>query len=479
LTAAVETQPRRGAQFLILWLIPVVVAAAVSFAPPILADGDTFWHLATGRWILEHGQIPRADPFSFTFAGRPWVAHEWLSEVAMSVMYRLAGWSGVMLLTGLCIGATAAVMARWLIRWLAPLSTIAALIVGLDCVAPSLLARPHIVSLPILAVWTVAMLQARREGRAPGLWLIPLMTLWANLHSSFIVGVGLAAVFGLEAALDRTAWRWRTILGWAGFTLACLVAALVTPHGLEGLAFPLKVITMKTLPTIAEWRGPDFMRLEPMEVALLGGLFALFWRGVRLSAVRAVLVLGLVHLTFQHVRQEVLLGVIAPLVIAEPLGQALGSPAPPPPWRLLDAQLWPRTVLAISLLAAAAAVRLAAPVVRVDGETAPVTALAHVPAPLRLAPVLNDYNFGGYLIFEGVKPYIDGRADMYGDDFVADDDVIQRASQSAMDRAIAAYHIRWAILTPDRPLVAALDRTDGWKRLYADRYAVVFEKIRP
>ena len=474
-----ETQPRRGAQFLILWLIPVVVAAAVSFAPPILSDGDTFWHIAAGGWMLDHGQVPGADPFSFTFAGRPWVTHEWLSEVVMAGAFRLAGWSGVMALTGLCMGATVAVMARWLLRWLEPLSTVATLTVGIGCLAQSVLARPHIVSLPVLAVWTVALLGARRQGRAPSLWLLPLMSLWANLHSSFIVGIGLAAVFGLEAALDRTAWRWRAVLGWAAFILASLVSALITPHGLDGLAFPLKVMAMKTLPTIAEWQGPDFMHLDLMEGALLTGLVALFWRGVRLTAVRAILVLGLVHLTFQHVRQEVLLGVIAPLVIAEPLGQALGSRAPPPPWRLFDPQLWPRTALAISLLAGAIAVRLAAPVVRVDGATAPVSALAHVTPALRRAPVLNDYNFGGYLIFEGVKPYIDGRADMYGDDFVADDALIQRASQSAMDHAIATYHIRWAILTPDRPLVAALDRTDGWTRLYTDKYAVVFEKIRP
>lgn len=476
---AAEPEPRRGAQFLILWLIPVLVAAVVSFAPVVLSDGDTFWHLATGGWILDHGQIPRTDPFSYTFAGRPWVTHEWLSEVVMAGAFRLAGWSGVMLVTGLSMGATAAVMARWLFRWLAPLSTVAALTLGVDCLASSVLARPHIVALPVLALWTLAMLDARRRGHAPSLWLLPLMALWANLHSSFIVGVGLAAVFGLEAALDRAAWRWRTVLGWAGFTFASLAAALVTPHGFDGLAFPLKVMTMKTLPTITEWSGPDFLRLDTMEVALLGGLFFLFWRGVRLSAVRAALLLGLVHLTFQHVRQEVLLGVIGPLIIAEPLGRALGPPAPPPPWRLFDPQLWPRTVLAISLLAGVIATRVAAPVVRVDGGTAPVSALAHVPAALRRAPVLNDYNFGGYLIFEGVKPYIDGRADMYGDDFVADYHLIESASQSAMDHAITTYHVRWAILTPNRPLVAALDRTDGWQRLYADHYAVVFEKTRP
>ena len=476
MTATAEADRRLGAQFLLVWIVPVVVIAAVSFAPPILGDADTFWHLAAGRWIIDHGQVPRTDPFSFTFAGRPWVAHEWLSEVIMAGAFRLCGWSGVMLLTGLSMGATAAIMARWLTRWLAPLSAFVTLLIGLGCVAPSLLARPHIVCLPVLALWTVALLDARRRGRAPSLWLLPLMALWANLHSSFIVGLGLVAAFGLEAALDWKAWRWRVVLGWAAFGLGSVFAALLTPHGLEGLAFPLRVMTMKTLPTIAEWGEPDFLKLEPLEVAFLAGLFALLWRGVRLGAVRAGIVLLLAHMAFQHVRQEVLLGVIAPLVTAEPLGRALGPPPPAPAWRIFSAQLWPRTALALALLAAVVVGRLAAPTGRTDGPTAPVTALAHVPAPLRREPVLNDYNFGGYLIFEGVRPYIDGRADMYGDAFVAENDLLERGDASALDHAAKTYKVRWAIFRPDRPLVGVLDHTDGWRRIYTGRFAVVFAR---
>lgn len=460
-------------QFLLACVIPLLVIGAVSFAGPILNDGDTFWHIAAGRWIIEHGRVPATDPFSFPFAGQPWMAQEWLSEVLMAGAYQAVGWGGVMLLTGLAMGATTAVMVGWLRRWLAPLPAITALVVGLACVAPSLLARPHIIALPVMAFWTVGLLEARGAGRAPSLWLAPLMILWANLHSSFIVGLGLAAALALEAALDFKAWRWRTMAGWAVFGLASLGAALMTPHGLEGLAFPLKVVAMKTLPAITEWRGPDFLKVEPLEIALLAGVFAIFWRGAKLTAVRAALVLFLVHLTLQHVRQEVLLGVIAPLLIAEPLGRALG---PPPAASAVSARLpLPQIALAASLFATIVVLRLADPVVRVDGPTAPVSALAGAPAALVHQPVLNDYDFGGYLIFRGVRPYIDGRADMYGDDFVDEDSQIQLANQADLDRAVAKYHIAWSIMAPGRPIVGALDRM-GWRRLYADRYAVVQER---
>jgi hypothetical protein len=471
-----ESQERTRARFLLIWVIPVALAGALSFAAPVLNDGDTFWHLATGRWIIAHGAVPATDPFSFTFVGRPWVAHEWLSEVVMAGAWLAGGWGAVMLLVGLAMGLTAALMGSWLLRWLGMAPALMALVLGLACVAPGMLARPHLLVLPLLAFWTIELMRAREAGRAPAIWLALAMALWANLHSSFIVGYGLAAAFGLEALLDVKAWTRPTLAGWAAFLGLGLVATLATPHGLDGLAFPLRVLNMKTLPFITEWQSPDFMKPSPLELALLAGLFAAFWRGVRLTAVRTLILLGLIHMSLQHVRQEILLGVVGPLLLAEPFGRALGHlEAARTPWRVPP----PQALLAAGLFALVVVGRLATPQVRIDGPTAPVTALAHVPAALRGQPVLNFYDFGGYLIFEGVKPYIDGRADMYGDAFIADDDLIQRGSQSAIDRALARYHIRWAILAPTLPLVGALERTPGWKQLYADKTAVVLESERP
>jgi hypothetical protein len=469
---SVATLREVRARYLILWVIPIALGAAVSFAPPILNDGDTFWHVAAGRWMFAHSAVPATDPFSYTFVGRPWMAHEWLSEVGMAAAWLLAGWSGVMLLTGAAAGVLAAALGRWLLRWLSPPATLTTLALSLACVAPGTLARPHFLVLPLLALWTIALISARERRQAPTPWLALAMALWANLHSSFVIGLLIAAAFGLEALLDVSAWRWRALGGWAAFLGLSALATLATPHGIDGLTFPLKVLDMKTLAVITEWQGPDFLKWPPssLEIGLLAAVLVAFWRGVRLSAVRALIMLGLLHMSLQHVRQEVLLGVVAPLILAEPLGRALGRTEPGSMGRAMPV---PQAALAWGLALAAIALRLLVPEVRVDGPTAPVTALAHVPAALRTQPVLNDYDFGGYLIFEGVRPYIDGRADMYGDAFVADDDQIQRASQSAMDAAIARYHIHWAILSPNRPLTDALARTPGWKRTYADRYAVV------
>src|SRR5580658_10330068 len=165
------------ARFGMIWVIPILIAGAVAFAQPILNDGDTFWHIAAGRWMLAHHFVPSTDPFSFTHVGQPWMAHEWLSEVGMAGAWLAGGWSGVMLLTALAAGALALVMDAWLTRWLSPISSLCALALGFACVAPGLLARPHFLALPVLALWTVGLMQARAERRGPSVWLLGLMVI--------------------------------------------------------------------------------------------------------------------------------------------------------------------------------------------------------------------------------------------------------------------------------------------------------------
>ena len=46
--------------------------AIVLFVPAVLGDGDTYWHIAAGRWMLDNQAVLRIDPFSYTFAGHPW-----------------------------------------------------------------------------------------------------------------------------------------------------------------------------------------------------------------------------------------------------------------------------------------------------------------------------------------------------------------------------------------------------------------------
>jgi hypothetical protein len=121
-----------------------------------------------------------------------------------------------------------------------------------------------------------------------------------------------------------------------------------------------------------------------------------------------------------------------------------------------------------------AAVRIAVPVRLGDSPVAPMTALSKVPPAVRDQPGLQAYAFGGWLILKGVRPYIDSRAEVYGDAFRAQYQRLASGDAALFARELTERKIAWTLLEPSSPLVALLDRTPGWRRLYADRFAVAY-----
>ncbi|CAE6830591.1 hypothetical protein R69927_07534 [Paraburkholderia domus] len=453
-----------------------IVAAVIGyviclFTPALLNDGDTYWHIATGQWMLQTGSVPHADPFSYTFAGAPWVAHEWLSEVVMALAWKAAGWDGIMMLFGAATAVTFGVLAHYLARWLRQPAAVVVFILGAACISGSLLARPHMLALPILVFWSTGLLRARDKGEAPSPLLLPLMLVWANLHGSFVFGLALVVPLALEAWLEAKEDRTRIARAWGGFLAAATGMSLVAPNGWHGLLFPFQLMRMTQIGSIGEWSPTNFHALEPLELALMATLYIAFSRGVRLPTPRLVTLIALLHLALQHSRHQMLAGVVGALLLAKPLGQTFGGNEPdcqgePPSLR------W--AVVGLVCVVLLTTLRMAHPLVRTDDHVSPITALDHVPPGILNEPVLNSYEFGGYLIFRSIKPFIDGRADMYGDDFLADYNAVSAPNRAAFERIVEKYGIRWALLSAHSPILIVIDALPQWRRLYADGTAAVY-----
>lgn len=462
--ASAWNQPDR----LILAALCLAIPLFLSFSTDLFNDGDTSWHLAAGRLIIDTMSVPDVDPFSFTFLGKPWVAHEWLAEVLMAGAFAAAGWSGLSLLTAFAVGALLLILGLEAKRSL-PVVPVAVLLVAVFIVlSPFTLARPHVLAWPLLAAWTVLLLRARESGAAPPLAVAALMLLWANLHGSFVFGLVLIGPFALEALIESKD-KVATTVKWGSFGLLSLLLSLATPHGVHGLLFPLQVSSMETLSLIREWHPTQLSDTKGFAVVVLGTLFFGFYRGLKLPPIRALLLILLVYLAFEHVRHQAVLAIVGGLILAGPIGRALQiRPFPDP--QILDRRLI-ATVVAIVLVGSA--VRLAIPMEQPQSGTNPSAAISAIPIDLRSQPVINAYSFGGPLILRGIRPYIDGRADMYGDDYMKDYERIMEGDMVAVDAAVARWGITWTILSPGTALVQSLDRQPGWRRVYADQWAVV------
>ncbi len=458
-------------------LIPLAFAlaafAVTLWAPQVFNDSDTFWHVAAGRLMIARHAVLATDPFSYTFAGRPWMTHEWLSEVLLAGAFNLAGWGGVALVTALCAGAAAGLLARHTGRWTRGLPQILLLTLSLSLCAGHLLARPHVLVWPLLEMWAAELVIARSEDRAPRWIALPLMTLWANLHGSFLFGLALVGPFALEALLyaprER---RGEVVLRWGGFGLAAGAAALLTPHGIEGPLYALRMMGMPSLGGIGEWRPTALNELSPFVIAVVVGAGFALWRRMPIPPLRLLLLAGLTVLSVQHNRHEQLLAFVGALVLAAPLAAVTDPPQArrAPSWRLFAAAT---AAIAVVLTAA----RIAAPTRWTDSPTRPVSALASVPAAVRATPVLNDFQFGGWLIGQGVPTFIDSRADMYGEAFLQAWLKLASGDRAALEATLAQRRIGWAILVTGSPLDHAFAAMPGWRRTHVDRVSVVYQRL--
>jgi hypothetical protein len=165
--------------------VPLLFAAGA-----VLGDPDTYRHIAIGRWIIAHRAVPRVDVFSFSMRGAPFTPPEWLAELGIAWLYDQFGWGALVAATALSVAAALTILLRALLRSLMPAHALIATVLATLLVLPHLLARPHVLTLPVLVWWAAELVAARSADRAPPGWLVPLMTLWANLHSATSSGSG-------------------------------------------------------------------------------------------------------------------------------------------------------------------------------------------------------------------------------------------------------------------------------------------------
>lgn len=451
----------------------------------VLADPDTYWHLATGRWILEHGAVPQSDPFSHSMPGAAWMAHEWLSEVLLASVHEAAGWTGLVVLVALMFAGTLAYLMRFLLARMEPAHALLFTAFAGSMLMEHLLARPHVLVWPLLAVWVGALVDAVENRRAPSWCLLGMMALWANLHGSFTLGLALGGAIAVDAVLTAPSAKRRGIaLRWVVFVAMAAVAAMATPSGWHGLWYPVQVTGMTVaLDVIGEWRSPDFHGPQMLEVWLMLMLTIACLGRVRLPWLRLILVLVLVHLALKHQRHIAVLGLVTPFLLATPLavrwsatrGTGRNAETLDRIFQAFAAPARRGTVAAAALLA----LFLIGGAVRADrftpfNGTTPEAALTAAMQAGASRNVLNSYNFGGYLIYRNVPVFIDGRADMYGDALLKRYlDALNLTDPEALPRLLADYHIGWTLLERGTPAVAVLDRLPGWRRIHADDVAVV------
>ena len=291
-------------------------------------DRDIWLHLRTGRLIVETGSVPRTDPYSYTAEGTRWVYPSWLTAVLMHGAYQVGGVPAVQVFTGLI--NTAALVAMLALLRRRGVGSLAMIVSGL-LLARVLMVRsaprPYVFTHLLMVAFCALLSDFHRRGRQPYV-LLPLMTLWANLHAGFVAGLLLLLPHGVAAVV--AAWRRPRAMPWR-FAIVCGgvgLAALVNPYGWQVILHPLRVTGIgPTLKAVSEWQGLGFQPptwpfwqlmtatalgsaltlLKPRRLALADVLPALIFFCLTLTAVRHLAICAIVATPLLADRLDLLL----------------------------------------------------------------------------------------------------------------------------------------------------------------------------
>lgn len=478
-----------------------LLAALVTFlsaigSTTVYNDPDTYWHLAAGRWMIKHGTVPTTDPFSFTKLGAPWTAHEWGSELIMTLVHNAAGWQGLHLFMAVVFACTTAYMTRIMLRHLEPVHVVILMALAIAMIHTHLLVRPHVLAWPILALWFSTLASNVERGESPPLWMLPLLVLWTNLHASFTLGLAFLAAFALDALLraDSAAAQKRVVIRWGAFGITAGLVAMINPQGWHAFTHAIDLMGMKvTLSVVQEWESTNFHEPQLLLIWLLLVVLLAFSGKLRLPLWRGVMVFFMLYLALKHDRYNSLLAITSPFLIVPALRRtcSVGSDTEASPTTSVSppsgadavfasmAQKARPVTVAITLAVTAVTTFALKDFWRVlppDSHT-PRAAVDFAERSALTGRVFNAYGFGGYLIFRGVPVFVDGRADLYGDPYIARlASALSLAKAGGLEQLLHDYDISWTLLQPNIPAARVLDLLPEWERVYADSVAVIHRR---
>jgi len=454
-----------------------------------ITDPDFWWHLRTGQYIVENRSVPHADPFSFTKLGQPWIAHEWLSEVFIYGLYRLAGWGGLIVIFALLTMAIFLFL-YWRCGGQPYVAGVLVLLGAFAC-RPTWGVRPQTISL-LLASILLWLLERSDQDRRILWWVVPMTLLWANLHAGYSLGIALLLLWLIgswldtklgKESLDQHAAPLRPLM--VTLSLAVLVV-MANPNGLRLYSYPIKTLRSSAMQRhIVEWFSPDFHRgeLAPFLVLLLAVLVAPALTGLRPSA-RQLLVLCVSAFAALQFNRFIPIFILVVIPVLSEQGRAwleihgwhrVLQPAPGAPFSKALLNAAGMGVLAILAYTHVRNVVRSQPIA--EAEAFPKAAVQFLAEHGFFAPYFNNYSWGGYMIWKlpAEKVFVDGRADLYGDDFV-EDHFRTYGLIGDWRRELECWKIRTVVVPPTAPIANALSTDKLWREVFRDSQATVFTR---
>jgi len=465
---------RTGRVFLSVLFLGLFAMAARN-----VTDPDLWWHLKTGQLIAERHSVPHTDPFSYTRAGQPWVAHEWLTELLLYELRRAAGWGGLIVVFAAIL--CAAFFLLYLRCGPEPYVAGVAMLYGAWATMPVWGVRPQVLSLLLTSLWLLILERSERNPKILW-WTLSLTLLWVNLHAGFALGLALSALFlageWIEHALERSQQNSPRLRTAAFILLLDLLIVSLNPNGMRLYSYPIETLRSTAMQSyIAEWASPNFHHAEywPFLLVVLGTFAVLGWSRTQVRPRDVLLLVVGLFAGLSSIRMMPVFVLIAVPLVCQSLRNRPPSSKPLRPPSASGDMLNAAIVLAMAIFAGVHVFQVIQRQPKAETQHFPAGAVAFLQAHSPSGRIFNHYDWGGYLIYRlypSTPVFIDGRADLYGKELLdqfADTYQFKGAWQQTLQR----WSVDTVIVPSDSALATGLRSSPGWTVSYEDAQAMV------
>ncbi len=485
-------------------LLLLTLIAVFTMAVRVPTGPDTWWHLVSGRYVVENRAIYTADPFSHTYEGEPWYYPK-LGQVLLYGLYALGGWAGLSL--GVAALATLAFVFVYRQSVGNPFLRAFGVVWGAITSSVVWVARPQIISF-FLAALVAYLLDRykRRDGKT--LWWLPLIVLvWANVHGGYAIAFILMLCYVVGEGVNwLTLHREDPVFSRRQMVHLLLVMGVsflvvgINPNTWQMWVYPFRTVGIGVLRDfIQEWQSPNFHLAwqQPFILMLLLTVLGLTRSGRRADFTDLALLAVWTIMSLLAGRNIAIFAIVAvPIFVRygtlalerqledwgevgwmRPLLEASGRPLAG--GRMLSLLNW----LLLALVIVAALVKIYFPlapgvVEKSLRDSLPVDAVAYVQAERPSGPMFNSYNWGGYLLFTLWPDYlvfVDGRTDLYDDAFLREY-LSTYVADEGWQEALDEYGIQLVIVETNSILAKFLRIDPAWREAYRDETAAVFTR---
>ncbi len=496
------------------WLRATLIAIALVYALlaglRTVSETDLGWQMATGRYIVQHHEIPSTALYTYTVPGARWV-YPPLSGVIFYLCFLIGSYAALSWLSAIACAGTVA-----LLTWRGSAATAALAIVAVPAIAFRTSPRADLFTSVLFAA-VLVLLWRHHEGERVRLWMLPaLMLAWVNLHLGFVAGL---ALMGAYLAMEGSAaifveqragaiLRTKKALPWIA---ASAVVTVVNPWGI-GIYRSLALQNAAAQPSadfIGEWSGMHFNALalkqflSPRDPAsadwwifVLAVFLLVLCRFQRKIGAAILLTGGMVE-AIRHVRFEAIFAILVAVIGGTLLSELSEFPLFKSKTRVIGIAV----AAAVLILVAVRSRDLVTQQRYVDGGEIelfgageswwfPEKAMEFLEGEKLPGNLFHSYNLGGYLnwrVGEAYPEFADGRYIPFGRDIFLQ----QRALQAAMpdsrewEQSAAKWNINTVVFSLSRywglnsyPL-SEFCRNTSWKPVFVDDVSILFVRNRP